>query len=113
MAHSARLFFHRLAMAASPESPPDAALGELFAFAAEKHATTSALPPFRILIRSSNWLGDAVMTVPAVRAIKRARLGTHVTVLTPEKLTDVWKLIPEVDDQQFFKGPTCDDINGK
>src|SRR5213075_3347814 len=28
------------------------------------------LKPFRILIRSSNWLGDAVMSVPAVRAIK-------------------------------------------
>src|SRR5206468_3433237 len=27
--------------------------------------------PFRIVIRSSNWLGDAVMTIPAVRAIKR------------------------------------------
>src|SRR5207237_805039 len=31
------------------------------------------LKPFRILIRSSNWLGDAVMSVPAVRAIKGAR----------------------------------------
>ena len=29
------------------------------------------LKPFRILIRSTNWLGDAVMSVPAVRAIKR------------------------------------------
>src|SRR5436305_4263254 len=27
------------------------------------------LKPFRILIRSSNWLGDAVMSIPAVRAI--------------------------------------------
>src|SRR5207237_7995221 len=31
------------------------------------------LKPFRILIRSSNWLGDAVMSVPAVRAIKGGR----------------------------------------
>src|SRR4029450_11932032 len=28
------------------------------------------LKPFRILIRSSNWLGDAVMSVPAIRAIE-------------------------------------------
>ena len=27
------------------------------------------LTPFRLLVRSSNWLGDAVMAVPAVRAI--------------------------------------------
>src|SRR2546430_7245435 len=31
------------------------------------------LKPFRILIRSSNWLGDAIMSVPAVRAIKSGR----------------------------------------
>src|SRR5207302_7467951 len=30
-----------------------------------------SLKPFRILIRASNWLGDAVMSSPAVRAIKK------------------------------------------
>ena len=53
---------------------------------------------FRILIRSSNWLGDAVMSVPAVRAIKRGRPDAHVAVLTPEKIAPAWKLIPEVDE---------------
>jgi heptosyltransferase-2 len=38
------------------------------------------LQPFRILIRSSNWLGDAVMSVPAVRAIKNGRPDAHVTI---------------------------------
>jgi lipopolysaccharide heptosyltransferase II len=52
----------------------------------------------RIVIRSSNWLGDAVMSVPAVRAIKRGLAGAHVAVLTPEKLADVWRLVPEVDE---------------
>ena len=56
------------------------------------------LKPFRILIRSSNWLGDAVMSVPAVRAIKKGRLDAHVTILAPEKIAPVWKLIPEVDE---------------
>jgi len=56
------------------------------------------LKPFRMLIRSSNWLGDAVMTVPAVRAIKRGRPDAHVTILTRAKLVDFWKLVPEVDD---------------
>ena len=105
MARFARWFFSRLAMAAPSESPPDAALGELFAFAAAKQASASAPPPFRILIRSSNWLGDAVMTIPAVRAIKRARPGTHITMLTPEKLADVWKLVSEVDEVIPFPAP--------
>ena len=55
------------------------------------------LKPFRILIRSSNWLGDAVMSVPAVRAIKNGRPDVHVTIAAPDKIAPMWKLIPEVD----------------
>ena len=55
------------------------------------------LKPFRILIRSSNWLGDAVMSVPAVRAIKSGRPDVHVTIAAPDKIAPMWKLIPEVD----------------
>src|SRR6266513_4395758 len=57
----------------------------------------SDLKPFRILIRSSNWLGDAVMSVPAVRAIKHGRPDVHVTIAAPDKIASMWKLIPEVD----------------
>jgi len=53
---------------------------------------------FRILIRSSNWLGDAVMTVPAIRAIKRGRPDAHVTILSSAELAPVWKLVPEIDE---------------
>jgi heptosyltransferase-2 len=56
------------------------------------------LKRFRILIRSSNWLGDAIMNVPAVRAIKKGRPDTHVTVIAPEKIAPMWKLISEVDE---------------
>ncbi len=56
------------------------------------------LQPFCILIRGSNWLGDAIMSVPAVRAIKRGRIDAHVTILTPVKLADVWKSVAEVDE---------------
>lgn len=55
------------------------------------------LKPFRILIRGSNWLGDSVISIPAVRAIKRGRPDAHLTVLTPEKIAAVWRLVPEVD----------------
>jgi lipopolysaccharide heptosyltransferase II len=55
------------------------------------------LKPFRILIRASNWLGDSVMSVPAVRAIKRGRPDAHVTIATPANLAPIWKLISEVD----------------
>ena len=55
------------------------------------------LKPFRILIRSSNWLGDAVMSVPAVRAIKNGRPDAQVTVAAPENIAPMWKLVPQVD----------------
>ncbi len=55
------------------------------------------LKPFRILIRGSNWLGDSVISIPAVRAIKRGRPDAHLTILAPAKIAEVWQLVPEVD----------------
>src|SRR5213596_832207 len=55
------------------------------------------LKSFRILIRSSNWLGDAVMSVPAVRAIKNGRPDARVTVAALVNIAPMWKLVPEVD----------------
>jgi heptosyltransferase-2 len=61
-------------------------------------AESEPLQPFRILIRSSNWLGDAVMSVEAVRRIKRGRPDAHVTILAQSKLIEFWRTVPEVDD---------------
>jgi heptosyltransferase II len=57
-----------------------------------------ALKPFRVLVRSSNWLGDAVMTVPAVRRIKRGRPDVHLTILTRTNLAEFWRTVSEVDE---------------
>jgi lipopolysaccharide heptosyltransferase II len=56
------------------------------------------LKPFRILVRAPNWLGDSVVTVPAVRALKAGRPDVHITILALEKIASVWKLIPEIDE---------------
>src|SRR4029077_5722520 len=56
------------------------------------------LKPFRILVRGSNWLGDSVMSVPSVRAIKNGRPDAHLTVAAPKKIASAWKLVPEVDE---------------
>jgi lipopolysaccharide heptosyltransferase II len=57
-----------------------------------------SLKPFRILIRAANWLGDSVITVPAVRAIKAGRPDAHITIAAPEKIAAVWKLVPDIDE---------------
>ncbi|MEX1009930.1 MAG: lipopolysaccharide heptosyltransferase II [Chthoniobacterales bacterium] len=56
------------------------------------------LQPFRLLIRSSNWLGDAVMNIPAVEVCKNGRPDLHLTVLTPAKLAALWSRVPAVDE---------------
>jgi heptosyltransferase-2 len=48
--------------------------------------------------RDSNWLGDSVISMPAVRAIKAGRPDAHITIVAPAKLEAVWKLVPEVDE---------------
>ena len=57
----------------------------------------SSLQPFRLLIRSSNWLGDAVMNIPAVEACKRTRPDLHLTILAPAKLAPLWRRVAAVD----------------
>jgi lauroyl/myristoyl acyltransferase len=61
-------------------------------------ASERRLKHFRILVRSSNWLGDAVTCVPAVRRIKRGRPDVYLAVLTGANLADFWKSLPEVDE---------------
>lgn len=57
-----------------------------------------ALQPFKVLVRSSNWLGDAVMSIPAVEACKMGRPDLHLTVLSPAKLAPLWRRVPAVDE---------------
>ena len=56
------------------------------------------LQPFRILVRASNWLGDSVMSIPAVRAIKNGRPDAQLSILAPANLAPIWKLVSEVDE---------------
>ena len=58
---------------------------------------TGELQPFNILVRSPNWLGDACMAAPAIRAIKAGRPDLHLTMLAPMKLAPLWREIREVD----------------
>jgi ADP-heptose:LPS heptosyltransferase len=53
--------------------------------------------PFRMLVRSPNWLGDAVMAIPAVRAFRRGRPDAHLTMLCPQNLAHLWEREPCVD----------------
>ena len=47
--------------------------------------------PRRILVRGVNWLGDAVMTTPAMYRLRERFPQAHITLLTPEKLAGLWE----------------------
>lgn len=54
-------------------------------------------PPQRLLVRSANWLGDAVMSTPALLRLRERFPDRHIAILTPEKLADLWLEHPAVD----------------
>jgi heptosyltransferase-2 len=51
--------------------------------------------PRRILVRGTNWLGDAVMTAPALARLREQFPKAHIALLTPEKLRDLWLAAPK------------------
>lgn len=53
---------------------------------------------FNLIVRSPNWLGDACMAFPAVRAMKAGRPDMRLTILCSAKLRELWASLPEVDD---------------
>lgn len=58
--------------------------------------------PRRILVRGVNWLGDAVMTTPALQRLREALPAAHITLLTQEKLADLWQRHPSLDAVMTF-----------
>ena len=56
----------------------------------------------RILVRGVNWLGDAVMTTPALLRLREAFPAAQISLLAPAKLADLWWRHPAVDDVITF-----------
>jgi len=50
-----------------------------------------------LVVRSPNWLGDAVMALPAVRNLKDLVEEETLTVAAPDKLAALWRKCPFVD----------------
>lgn len=53
--------------------------------------------PKKILIRSTNWIGDAIMTTPAVHTIRENFPDAEITVLAVPWVADIFRLSPDVD----------------
>lgn len=51
----------------------------------------------KILIRSTNWLGDAVMTIPAMGVVRRAFPDAEITLLANPAVAELFKEHPSCD----------------
>jgi lipopolysaccharide heptosyltransferase II len=58
--------------------------------------------PENILIRGVNWLGDAVMTTPALLRLREHFPDAYVTLLTPDKLRKLWINHPAINETISF-----------
>jgi heptosyltransferase-2 len=59
--------------------------------------TLKQMNPEKILIRSTNWIGDAVMTTPAVHTIRENFPKAEITMLAMPWVADIFRLSPDVD----------------
>ena len=48
----------------------------------------------RILVRTTNWIGDSVMTMPAVQRLRELFPRAYIAMWCPGKLTDLWRHNP-------------------
>ena len=52
----------------------------------------------RVLIRGTNWIGDAVMTLPAVASVRAAYPKAHLSILAKPPVSDIYKMFSAADE---------------
>lgn len=52
----------------------------------------------RILVKGTNWVGDTVISFPAVHALRHLFPTAHIAVLVRSHLADLWRVQPAVDE---------------
>lgn len=52
----------------------------------------------KILIRGTNWIGDAILTIPAVESIRATYPQAHIAVLAKPWVADIYRLFSSADE---------------
>jgi heptosyltransferase-2 len=62
----------------------------------------------KVLIRGVNWIGDAVLTLPSIKAIRKAFPEAHISLLVKPWVSEIFKGNPYIDEiilyDESFKG---------
>ena len=56
----------------------------------------------KLLIRGTNWVGDAIMSIPAMREIRRLFRNSHISLLVRPWVKDVYSAVDFVDDVRIY-----------
>jgi heptosyltransferase-2 len=56
-----------------------------------------------ILIRGTNWIGDVIMSLPAVSSVRRAFPHARIAVLAKPWVAELYRVCPDVDDVIVFQ----------
>jgi len=57
------------------------------------------------LIRGTNWIGDVVMTLPAIAAVREAYPGARISILVKPWVADLLRISPDVDEVLVYERP--------
>ena len=52
----------------------------------------------KLLVRATNWVGDVVISLPALRALRAHHAGDRLAVLARPWVAELYRLLPEVDE---------------
>ena len=62
-------------------------------------------PPASLLVRATNWLGDAVMTTPALAGLRGAYPGARIALLAKPPVAELFRHHPDVDEVIVYERP--------
>lgn len=80
-------------------------LGSKFVLDMAPMAPPRPLPDFsRILVRATNWVGDAVMCLPALRALRERYPKAHIAILARPWVADLYRREPFADSVILLEG---------
>ena len=66
----------------------------------------------RLVILSPNWLGDAVMALPAIADVRRGAPEVSIAIAARPAIAPLFSLVPEVDATIVLPGPRLRDVTG-
>jgi len=59
----------------------------------------------KILIRSANWVGDAVMSLPAMASVRQGFPGVEISLLAKPRVAEIYRENPLVDRVILYRDP--------